>query len=309
MRIQNLGKTIQQIQHEFSEFVLQNTQEKTDTLFSSEIYRHIKKSIHRIDILCAKHNVTPADLATPSFRKYLWLRFLAERENTKAHICALSNGYSVLLQSIPAYKNYKNLKTIHIQFDCSSYLFHIKKTQDKLHFQIHEALMHMPADLMCTLITTALNQKSRKELATIKSYTATREYQKCIAAIAGQPIANKKTYRGKFFNLQNIFHANNRQYFNNTLVQPRLVWSSQKSTSRWGYFHPELHTISINKKLDAPGTPILAVKYIMFHEMLHQNLGFQHINGRRYAHTKEFKQQEKTFEGYRQAENLIKLIQ
>ena len=46
----------------------------------------------------------------------------------------------------------------------------------------------------------------------------------------------------------------------------------------------------------------------MYHEMLHKKIGLKEVNGRRYAHTKKFRDAEQKFESYAQAESLIKKL-
>jgi hypothetical protein len=44
----------------------------------------------------------------------------------------------------------------------------------------------------------------------------------------------------------------------------------------------------------------------MYHEMLHKKIGLKEVNGRRYAHTQAFRNAEKKFAAYQQAEDFIK---
>ncbi len=44
--------------------------------------------------------------------------------------------------------------------------------------------------------------------------------------------------------------------------------------------------------------PAYAVDFVMYHELLHKQLGVKVVNGRRYAHTPAFREAELAFKRY-----------
>ncbi len=111
---------------------------------------------------------------------------------------------------------------------------------------------------------------------------------------------------GEAYNLCQIFEELNFQYFNGLMARPRLGWSIRASRSVLGHYDPSHHTIVITNLLDSREVPELAVRYVLFHEMLHLRFPVQHRGARRCVHTREFKNAEKMFEGYKEAQRQLK---
>ncbi len=111
---------------------------------------------------------------------------------------------------------------------------------------------------------------------------------------------------GEAYNLCQIFEELNLRYFNGLMARPRLGWSVRASRSVLGHYDPSHHTIVITNLLDSPDVPELAVRYVLFHEMLHLRFPVQHRGAKRCVHTREFKNAEKMFEGYKQAQRELK---
>jgi len=65
-----------------------------------------------------------------------------------------------------------------------------------------------------------------------------------------------------------------------------------------GSFCRANNTIRINPLLDRKSVPLFFLEFIVYHEMLHADLGFTAHNGRRRLHTKEFRTRERLFAGY-----------
>lgn len=113
---------------------------------------------------------------------------------------------------------------------------------------------------------------------------------------------------GTHYNLDQIFEDLNFRYFHGLMARPMLGWSRTRSRSLLGHFDPSHNAIIISKLLDDPAMPLVALEYVMFHEMLHLRFPVEHRGARRCVHTAEFKQAEKQFESWRQAKALLKAL-
>ncbi len=111
---------------------------------------------------------------------------------------------------------------------------------------------------------------------------------------------------GRVYDLCEIFEGLNVQYFFGLMARPRLGWSVRASRSTLGHYDPSHHTIVLTNLLDSADVPKLLVNYIMFHEMLHLRFPTQHKGTRRCVHTREFKQAERKFESYDEAEHALR---
>ncbi len=109
-------------------------------------------------------------------------------------------------------------------------------------------------------------------------------------------------------NLEELFEELNTKYFHGLLARPSLSWSRCPSRSTLGHFDSSHNAILISRLFDADRVPRLALEYVLFHEMLHLRYPVEHNGSRRRIHTKEFRQAEKSFEGLREAKEILKKL-
>jgi len=113
------------------------------------------------------------------------------------------------------------------------------------------------------------------------------------------------TAQGAHFNLDEIFEQLNQRYFDGLLGRPRLSWSRTNSRTVLGHFDTAHNAIIISKIFDRPGTPLLLVEYILYHEMLHLKYPVIHSRDRNCFHSSLFREEEKRFPQYTQAKQLL----
>ncbi len=114
---------------------------------------------------------------------------------------------------------------------------------------------------------------------------------------------------GRFHDLALAYDSVNRQYFDGGLAcdigwgrrPPRC--SVKKRTL--GSYSPPVNggrgLIKINPLLDRKGVPSYYLRFVVYHEMLHAQLGVALKNGRRSMHSPEFRRRERLFREYREA--------
>ena len=311
MRISNLVSTAHTINHSIEAMVLPQLN-RPQTVFSEErldrLSNEISTALAKTHTLCQKMNGKPEDLPTPSFRAYQWLKFIEERDWLLAHAHAIDDFYRLLPPLFPKLKMGSISNSLEIEIYHSAYLFRSRQKERKVFLEVNEGFIQAPTLIKQTILETALKRRTTKRLNVIKAYTNQADYRAISAILQANNGGNQLAGRGKYFDLTAIFRQVNRQYFDGSLSQPRLTWSSRKTTRRLGAYHPESDTITINRRLDSADIPAYLLEYVMYHEMLHKKIGLKEVNGRRYAHTKIFRDAEQKFESYQQAEALIKKL-
>jgi hypothetical protein len=113
---------------------------------------------------------------------------------------------------------------------------------------------------------------------------------------------------GAVRNLEEIFERLNREFFDGLLGRPQLGWSRLPSRCMLGHFDPSHNVIVISRIFDDSKKPLLALEYVMFHEMLHLRFPVDHHGVRRRVHTREFRQAERTFPRLLEAKELLKKL-
>jgi hypothetical protein len=108
--------------------------------------------------------------------------------------------------------------------------------------------------------------------------------------------------RGRYFDLQAMFDALNRTYFQEG-IQARIGWGRmpprrRRKSIRLGVYDHQTREIRIHPGLDRAEVPSYFVEFIVFHEMLHQLFPSSNGTGRRVHHPRAFRDREKAFPLY-----------
>lgn len=142
-----------------------------------------------------------------------------------------------------------------------------------------------------------------------------REYSLTPAVMRSSDIARRGRGRklissshGSVYDLDKMFSKLNRRYFGSTLEKPTLTWSQRKTRSILGHHDRVYETITISKSLDSAQVPEWFVEFILYHEMLHIKHAARMINGRRYYHTAAFRQDERRFAKYEEAQRWLEQV-
>jgi len=85
-------------------------------------------------------------------------------------------------------------------------------------------------------------------------------------------------------------------------ASPGLRLASTIFTGRtFGHYEPAHDTVVVSCTLDRADVPEYAIDFVMYHELLHKMLGIDRRNVRKTAHTPEFRQEERRFAHYDEA--------
>ena len=188
----------------------------------------------------------------------------------------------------------------------------IRLRRGRIHLRISDVMQGAPIwALQCITAILLLKldrRKVRPELErAYREYAESPEVRESISQIRrtrGRKIVSDPA--GRFFDLQVTFDELNRRYFQGRLQVSVLAWSRRRNRHILGHYDRCHDTIVISRSLDAARVPPLLFEFILFHEMLHAHVGDQRRNGKRYSHHQEFKVQEKKFDQYREAQELMK---
>jgi Protein of unknown function DUF45 len=110
---------------------------------------------------------------------------------------------------------------------------------------------------------------------------------------------------GRHFDLDKLFDELNATYFAGTLARPHIGWSSRTWRRQFGCYDPGPNHILLNRRLDRPGVPRLAVAYVLFHEMLHVKHPTRRSGCTLVSHSPEFRAEEKRFEDFDRARRFL----
>jgi hypothetical protein len=188
----------------------------------------------------------------------------------------------------------------------------IRLEEGRLDVRISDLLAGAPAPVMEALAFILISKLYRKPIARLHTYRYRlylnrREFRRqaqVVRQIRGRKYISGP--QGEHRNLEEIFEGLNVRFFDGLMGRPQLGWSRQASRSMLGHFDPSHNAIIISRIFDRARTPLLALEYVMFHEMLHLRYPVDHHGSRRRVHTREFREAEKKFPQLKEAKELLK---
>jgi hypothetical protein len=144
-------------------------------------------------------------------------------------------------------------------------------------------------------------RKGRGQTPLVRAFL--RQHRGCLKV----PPRREKSLRaaGACHNLLDISRKINAEYFDNR-ISAGITWgvmTRRRAVRRrtLGSYNGDAGIITINPILDRRTVPRFFVAFIVYHEMLHADMGVRMKNGRRLVHTKEFRRRERLFREYERA--------
>jgi hypothetical protein len=184
----------------------------------------------------------------------------------------------------------------------------------RIHIRVSDLLQGAPAPIQEALAYILLGKLLRRRIPSTyarryRLYLNRRDVSRSVHLV--RQIRGRKFLsgpQGEHFNLETIFEELNFEHFNGLMAQPLLGWSRQRSRSSLGHYDPSHNAIIISRLLDSPEVAPLALRYVLFHEMLHLRYPVEARGSRRRVHTREFLQAERAFAQLPEAKELLKKL-
>lgn len=114
--------------------------------------------------------------------------------------------------------------------------------------------------------------------------------------------------KGDARDLDVVFDYVNMCYFGGRFGTPLLAWASESPSRRLGFYFEPLDLMAVNKVLDSPSVPRYVLEFVMYHELLHCALSPRTTPSRRICHTSEFRERERAFSMYEDAERWLRTL-
>ncbi len=164
----------------------------------------------------------------------------------------------------------------------NDYNANVRYSRDTFTFNLSKKWKAIDEEITIGLIQSLLNrvQKTKKSTPNIELYNIfVKRLHKVVPKTRSDPL------------LAESFARVNDLYFDGIIEQPNLVWG-QSSFRTLGHYAYTTDTVTISSILRED--PEL-LDYVMYHELLHKKLKFDHSTGRSRYHTREFKREERRF--------------
>jgi hypothetical protein len=111
--------------------------------------------------------------------------------------------------------------------------------------------------------------------------------------------------RGEARDLRPVFDYVNACYFEGGIRSPDLAWAKESPATRLGFYFEPLSLLAVNKVLDSEKVPRFVLEFVVYHELLHGVMEAKGSPARRIHHTREFRERERAFSMYKDAEGWL----
>jgi hypothetical protein len=183
--------------------------------------------------------------------------------------------------------------------DNSTSLLSIKAGQGISSVRLHRIFLHADDDVIGEIVSLIKRRKVQTPLI--------RDFIRRNSGYIEKGVFRKRTIKmqGKYFNLADIYKSINERYFGGR-VSASITWSGRGSVRAarkrtLGSYNCHSNTIRISPILDKKSVPGHFIEFIVYHEMLHADMGVEMKNGRRGMHTREFRRRERLFSHHEKA--------
>ncbi|MBN1507827.1 MAG: hypothetical protein JW955_13335, partial [Sedimentisphaerales bacterium] len=268
-----------------------------------KVYETIRSDSESIENEVTTQNLRPEQLKRQARQVRGWLAYFAQRENFEAYCAAIRRAEPVFrgASTWPA----GSAVAVLVHFRPMRGMYHIRGYSDAI-------LVHLPTPMICfdeallrCVAEIAFKRTQDREL--VHDAAGSEPYRRIASALELLGGVVTQT-RGVHHDLAASFDRVNAAYFNGSLSRPHLVWSRTFATRKFGHYDHANDSIMINAALDRKTVPQFAVDFIMYHELLHRQLGIAWKGNRIAAHTEEFMGNERAFKEYDQARAVLRKL-
>lgn len=257
------------------------------------------RHVNEIESMAQEQGGAPAQLPTRSRRAHQWLKFLSEPTTLLAHLDTL--GALLAEFRNPRCRPKAQQITVEVGFAHTRHLYSVRPTDAGLQVTIHEGFLGAPRRVLRALACAVLLRGRGAYEDTVKSYASGEDFVEVMLALEMTTAGAENVTQGHHFDLEQVFERVNAAYFDGQLARPGLTWNQTITGAKFGHYDALRDTVMISVTLDAPGVSDYVIDFVMYHELLHKHLGVNVVNGRRYAHTAEFRAAERRFRQFEEA--------
>ncbi len=271
------------------------------------LLKRLTVGVEQIEAVAQEAGGTPGNLPTRSRRAYQWLKLLSDPVTLVAHLETLQ-ALQDACRSTPCRKRAPRASRkapVQISFTYASYLYRVKAVDRALAVKVHEGFLGAPPDVLRALACVFFSRDRDADQETVGTYAMGEDFVEVVTALEMTTAEADDFTQGRFFDLEAVFERVNEVYFGGELDRPRLTWNKRITEAKMGHYDFLRDRVTVSVTLDAPEVPDYVVDYVMYHELLHKTLGRQVVNGRHYAHTPAFREAERAFAHYEEAQAFL----
>ncbi|WP_052055932.1 SprT-like domain-containing protein [Myxosarcina sp. GI1] len=248
----------------------------------------------QVEGICQQSRVTPAALTAPSRKAYAWMKFLSDENYLDLHLKTVGKIKNLAAQTIKTER--LNISEVKVNITNYNGLYKYRKNhQGNIELQLSEGFIQAEDNVLQAIINLILVGKNPQDKQLIRSFGLTEEYRDILLELDLIAEVDAEKDRESYYDLEELFHRLNREYFTGKLAKPRLSWNKILTQRKLGHYEPLRDRVVMSRTLDNPQVPQMVVELVLYHELLHKYHGVKWVNGKRMVHTPEFRRSERKF--------------
>jgi hypothetical protein len=268
-----------------------------------EVYETIVSDGESIEGEVKAQSLRPEQLRRPAREMRGWLAYFSQRKSFDEY-CAAVRRAEPVFRAACTWPVGKSVAVL-VHFRPMHGMYHIRGYSDVVLVHLPTPMISFDRDTLLSVAEVAF--KRRGDRKAVHDAAGSEPYRKIAAAIERLGGVVTQT-RGLHHDLAASFDRVNAAYFGGTMSRPHLVWSRTFAARKFGHYDHANDSIMLNVVLDKKAVPEFAIDFIMYHELLHRQLGITWKSNQIAAHTGEFAKKEREFKQYEQVKTVLRKL-
>ncbi|HYL64421.1 MAG TPA: SprT-like domain-containing protein [Candidatus Methylomirabilis sp.] len=187
----------------------------------------------------------------------------------------------------------------------------VRRREDVVHVRFSDLLQRAPLEVLegaaALLLARIYRRKAARELVQpYLDFARSDRMRVRISRMRRRRVRLTATGpQGEHFDLGRMFDELNEWYFAGALRRPHIGWSTRRWRRQFGCYDPGPNQILLNRRMDHPRVPRMAVEYVLYHEMLHVKHPTRRSGCSLVSHSREFRAEEKRFVEFEKARKIL----
>ena len=268
------------------------------------VHETIVSDIERIEEEIRAQSIRPEQLKQSVRETRGWLAYFSQPENFEQYCAAVRRARSVF-HTVSGWSAKAPFETL-VHFRPMHGMYHV-------HGYSHWALVQLPTpaiwfdEMILKSVAQIAFKKKEGDRKVVNDAAGSEPYRKIASELERLGGVVEQT-RGMRHDLAASFDRVNAEYFSGTMGRPHLVWSRSFTVRKYGHYEHAHDTVMVNAVLDRTTVPEFAVDFIIYHELLHKQLGITWKNNRVAVHTPKMREKERRFRYYEQARAVLRKL-
>ena len=268
-----------------------------------EFHKEIVSSSENIENSLRVRKVRPEQIKKPARQARGWLAYFSQRENLEEYCAAARRAEPVVREACPW--PMRSSAAVLVHFRPLQGMYRIRGRPDAITIHLPTPMIRFDEALLRAVAQAAFKKGGDRKL--VHDATGREPYRRIASAIEMLGGVVSQT-RGMHHDLAASFERVNTAYFGGSMSRPQLVWSRTFAVRKFGHYDHAHDTVMVNMAMDSKTVPEPAVDFIVYHELLHRQLGVIWQSDRMAAHTPEFRERERQFRQYDQAKAVLRKL-